>query len=333
MKLDRSKFRNSNEQNTLSFSAKFRRFRRRRRLALPGAARGHQLLVPDVAGATGRAGAEFAGCSIARRTTLTSAKCLADAKDYDHVIINTSTPSLKNDCKVAEAIKRRSPDTKIGFVGAHTAVLPAETLKASPAIDWVGRKEFDFTCKEVAEGRDLATIAGLSYRDKDGKIKHNPEREMIQDMDALPWVADVYKRDLQDREVFHRLPAASLREPLHRPRLPGAMHLLPLAADHRRPQIPRPLAAECRRRNGLHEEAVPAGAGVFLRRRHLHRQPAARPRDRQETRPARRRLELQQPRQPRLRHHQSRSRTPACACSWSATKAATRRSSPASRRA
>ena len=34
------------------------------------------------------------------------AQCLAIAKDYDHVIINTSTPSLKNDCKVAEAIKQ-----------------------------------------------------------------------------------------------------------------------------------------------------------------------------------------------------------------------------------
>jgi radical SAM superfamily enzyme YgiQ (UPF0313 family) len=81
-------------------------------------------------------------------------------------------------------------------------VLPTETLKASPAIDWVGRKEFDFTCKEVAEDRELSTIAGLSYKDKDGKIKHNPEREMIQDMDTLPWVADVYKRDLQIEKYF-----------------------------------------------------------------------------------------------------------------------------------
>ena len=111
-------------------------------------------------------------------------------------------PSLKNDCKVAEAIKQNRPETKIGFVGAHAAVLPTETLKASPAIDWVGRKEFDFTCKEVAEGRPLDTIAGLSYRDKEGKIKHNPEREMIANMDALPWVADVYKRDLQIEKYF-----------------------------------------------------------------------------------------------------------------------------------
>ena len=122
--------------------------------------------------------------------------CLAEAKNYDHVIINTSTPSLRNDCKVAEAIKSQKPATKIGFIGAHTAVLPTETLKASPAIDWVGRKEFDFTCKEVAEGRPLSEVNGLSWR-RDGKIVHNPERELIQNMDSLPWVTDVYKRDLQ----------------------------------------------------------------------------------------------------------------------------------------
>ena len=130
------------------------------------------------------------------------AKCLAIAKNFDHVIINTSTPSLKNDCKVAEAIKQQKPGTKIGFVGAHAMVLPTETLKASWAIDWVARKEFDFTCKEVAEGRDLATIKGLSFKDSEGKIKHNPEREMIADMDLLPWVADVYKRDLEIEKYF-----------------------------------------------------------------------------------------------------------------------------------
>lgn len=129
-------------------------------------------------------------------------ECLRIAKNYDHVIINTSTPSLKNDCKVAKAIKQQRPETKIGFVGAHTMVLPTETLKASPAVDWVGRKEFDFTCKEVAEGRPLETVAGLSFKDKDGKIRHNPEREMIQNMDTLPWVADVYKRDLEIEKYF-----------------------------------------------------------------------------------------------------------------------------------
>jgi hopanoid biosynthesis associated radical SAM protein HpnJ len=129
-------------------------------------------------------------------------QCLAEARNFDHVIIHTSTPSLKNDCKVAEAIKQQRPETKIGFVGAHAAVLPVETLKASSAIDWIGRKEFDFTCKEVAEGRPLETINGLSYRNKDGKIVHNPERELIPNMDVLPWVIDTYKRDLQIEKYF-----------------------------------------------------------------------------------------------------------------------------------
>ncbi len=128
-------------------------------------------------------------------------ECLRIAKEYDHVVIHTSTPSLRNDCKVAEAIKEQKPNALIGFVGAHAAVLPTETLKASPAIDWVGRKEFDYTCKEVAEGRPLAEVKGLSYR-KEGKIVHNPERELIADMDAMPWVVDVYKRDLEIEKYF-----------------------------------------------------------------------------------------------------------------------------------
>ncbi len=127
--------------------------------------------------------------------------CLRVARDYDHVVIHTSTPSLHNDCKVAEAIKAQKPAAMVGFVGAHAAVLPSETLKASEAIDWVGRKEFDYTCKEVAEGRPLAGVAGLSWR-RDGGIVHNPEREQIADMDALPWVADVYRRDLEIEKYF-----------------------------------------------------------------------------------------------------------------------------------
>ena len=49
------------------------------------------------------------------------------AKDYELVIMHTSTPSLPNDIKCAEAIKNQNPETKIGFVGAHVAVLPEKT--------------------------------------------------------------------------------------------------------------------------------------------------------------------------------------------------------------
>lgn len=129
-------------------------------------------------------------------------ECLRVAKEYDHVIIHTSTPSLANDAKVAQAIKDQRPETVIGFVGPHPTVLPEETLRAAPAIDWVARKEFDYTCKEVVEGKPFSEILGLSYRDKEGRIRHNPDRPLIADLDALPWVADVYRRDLEIERYF-----------------------------------------------------------------------------------------------------------------------------------
>ena len=36
----------------------------------------------------------------------------------------------------------------------------------------------------------------------DGSIQHNAPRQMIEDMDALPWVAPIYKRDLKIENYF-----------------------------------------------------------------------------------------------------------------------------------
>jgi len=120
-------------------------------------------------------------------------------RDYDLVIVHTSTPSLANDAACAAAIKAQRPDCLIGFIGAHAAVLPEETLKQARAVDFVCRAEFDFTCLELAQGRPFESILGLSYRTKSGEIRHNPERPLIQDWDIMPSVLPVYRRDLDIR--------------------------------------------------------------------------------------------------------------------------------------
>ena len=124
------------------------------------------------------------------------------AKQYELVVMHTSTPSFASDVKVAEALRDANPDLKIGFVGARVAVQPDESLKASAALDFVGRNEFDFTIKEVAEGRAFDGIDGLSYRNRDGAIVHNAERAILEDMDKLPFVTEVYKRDLEIEKYF-----------------------------------------------------------------------------------------------------------------------------------
>src|SRR5213592_1201175 len=46
------------------------------------------------------------------------------AGEFDLTVIHTSTPSITNDCKTAEELRWRYPKMRIGFVGAHAAVLP-----------------------------------------------------------------------------------------------------------------------------------------------------------------------------------------------------------------
>ncbi len=127
---------------------------------------------------------------------------LREVHQYELVVMHTSTPSFSADIRVAEALKNAKPSLVIGLVGAKVAVQPEESLRAAEVVDWVARNEFDFTVKEVAEGRPLSEIAGLSWRDKNGKIIHNEEREILENMDALPFVTEVYKRDLRVEDYF-----------------------------------------------------------------------------------------------------------------------------------
>ncbi len=123
------------------------------------------------------------------------------ANDYEMAILHTSTPSFDNDVKVAEALKKVNPELIIGLVGAHVAVNPEPSVLASSAIDFVARNEFDYTLQEIAKGRPLEEVDGISY-EINGKVIHNKERALIADMDELPSVIDVYHRDLKIEDYF-----------------------------------------------------------------------------------------------------------------------------------
>jgi hopanoid biosynthesis associated radical SAM protein HpnJ len=124
------------------------------------------------------------------------------ARQYELVIMHTSAPSFPTDARMAELLKAENPQLLIGMVGAKVAVDPEGSLKASTAIDFVAREEFDYTCKEIAEGRPFASIAGLSWQTAADGIRHNPARTPLTEMDELPWVAPVYQRDLRIENYF-----------------------------------------------------------------------------------------------------------------------------------
>jgi hopanoid biosynthesis associated radical SAM protein HpnJ len=123
------------------------------------------------------------------------------AKDYELAVLHTSTPSFPNDAKLAAHLKEVNPKIMIGMVGAHVGVLPLQSMNAAPAVDWVSLGEFDYICAEVAAGKPLKDVGGIAYRDN-GRVTLTPPRPTIETMDDLPYVVDVYKRDLTIENYF-----------------------------------------------------------------------------------------------------------------------------------
>ncbi len=132
----------------------------------------------------------------------TLAEVVAQANDFDHVVVHTSVPSFKSDVKVVEAMKAANPKLLVGMIGAKVAVNAELSLREGTVIDYVARNEFDFTIKDVADEVPLKDILGISYRDQNGAIVHNGDRPMIENMDSLPFVSKVYERDLKIEDYF-----------------------------------------------------------------------------------------------------------------------------------
>jgi hopanoid biosynthesis associated radical SAM protein HpnJ len=125
-----------------------------------------------------------------------------EASLRDLIVLHTSTPSFAQDVKTAEMMKALNPSLKIGMIGAKVAVDAEGSLKASEAIDFVARNEFDFTIKDIADDQPWSSIKGISYRNAQGVIVHNADRPVLENMDLLPFVSPIYKRDLVIEKYF-----------------------------------------------------------------------------------------------------------------------------------
>jgi hopanoid biosynthesis associated radical SAM protein HpnJ len=120
----------------------------------------------------------------------------AIARDYDFVVLFTSTVGFEKDVALVRLMKNLKPDLKVAFVGPPVQIKP-DCLMNNPEIDFIVSGEFDHSVVEFANGKPLSQIPGAGYR-HNGGFRLNPARPQLQteELDKLPFATEVYKRDL-----------------------------------------------------------------------------------------------------------------------------------------
>lgn len=131
---------------------------------------------------------------------------IASEFDPQMIVVDTSTPSINSDVKVASRLKNVTKAFVV-LVGTHVSALPEETLELDDNIDAVTTHEYDYTLVELAKciehKKDLRNVKGIVFRSTDGKILRNENRPMIENLDKLPFVSEVYKKYLNIKDYFY----------------------------------------------------------------------------------------------------------------------------------
>lgn len=124
-----------------------------------------------------------------------------DITEYspDIVIINITTPTISQDLKIVEIIKRINKNIITVGKSPHFLVFDIETLQSSPYLDVVIRGESEFTCLELCTVNNYENIKGITYRNND-KIIKNIDRPFIEDLNILPYPS----RDLINNNLYLR---------------------------------------------------------------------------------------------------------------------------------
>ncbi len=108
------------------------------------------------------------------------------------VIVNTSTPSIDGDLKVADVTKEIDKDIKTVFFGIHVTVLPEVVFKENPNVEFIVNGEPEYTLRDLAmtlrDGRPIRGVKGLIYK-ADNEIIYNEKRPFIENLDELPYPA------------------------------------------------------------------------------------------------------------------------------------------------
>lgn len=113
-------------------------------------------------------------------------ECLKKS-DPDFLCITFVTPLIKEADRISQLAKKIKPDITVVGGGPHCSSFPESSL-AETSLDISVMGEGDFTITEIVQGNPLSEIRGIAYKKKN-EIFVNPRRELIKNLDVLPFPA------------------------------------------------------------------------------------------------------------------------------------------------
>jgi len=102
---------------------------------------------------------------------------------------STGSPTMVSDLAVAPVVRRCAPGCVTAVIGTHATVRPEEAL-AEAALDVVVRGEPEGILREFCRpGKCRNDVAGISWRDGDGALRHNPDALLLapEEIPAPAW--------------------------------------------------------------------------------------------------------------------------------------------------
>lgn len=107
----------------------------------------------------------------------------------DLVGVSVLTGEVGSALKVSRLAKEVNSSTAVAWGGAHPTFLAGDTLGYG-GVDFIIRGEGEMTivelCASLERGDpDPRSVRGISFIERD-KVVHNPERDLIEDLDVLP---------------------------------------------------------------------------------------------------------------------------------------------------
>ena len=120
----------------------------------------------------------------------------------DIVAITSMTPQISHALEVAQMAKNQGCTT---IIGGYQPTLVPDFVAKHPGVDYIIRGEGEHTYKELIDYLNgdkkqmtLKDINGLSYKNKEGKVIHNQERQLEPNLDNFP----MPRRDLLDDKKY-----------------------------------------------------------------------------------------------------------------------------------